>query len=62
MRYDNLICWATVTLDNNKEVDIIQKVAIGYYIVRVLDKGVFYNVSVTKDPFYFSMLYLEKRN
>lgn len=52
MREDYLI-WATVTLDNNKEVDIIQKVALGYYIVRVFDKGVFYNVSVTKDPFYF---------
>ena len=53
MRYDYLICWATVTLDNNKEVEIIQKVSLGYYIVRALDKGVFYNVSVTKDPFNF---------
>ena len=38
---DDLICWATVTLDDNKEVEIIQKVALGYYIVRVLDKDVF---------------------
>ena len=51
MNYD-LICWATVTLDNNREIEIRQKVALGYYVVRALDEG-FYNVSVTKDPFYF---------
>ena len=51
MNYD-LICWATVTLDNNREIEIRQKVALGYYVVRALDEG-FYNVSITKDPFYF---------